>query len=75
MVKFVKNKTMAYLINEDSSNENLKLLLSLAQKLKISISEISSEEQEDFLLGELMLKEESEEYVSREELFQELKKK
>ncbi|KAA3651894.1 MAG: hypothetical protein DWP98_02155 [Bacteroidetes bacterium] len=63
---------MAYLILEDSTNENLKLLMALAKKLNIKISEISTEEQEDFLFGKMVLKEETEEYVSREILMKEL---
>jgi hypothetical protein len=66
---------MAFLILEDSTNENLKLLLALAKKLEIKISEVSIEDQEDLLFGKMMLNEETEEYASRDELFNELNKK
>ena len=59
---------MKAIIVESRDSSNLKLLLELARKLNIKTQILSIEEQEDFAMANAILKEESGEYISNEEL-------
>ena len=52
----------------------MKLIIELAQKLKLKVRILNAEEKEDFALANAMVKEETGEYLSQEELLKELAK-
>jgi len=59
---------MAIILLEDSLDKNAQLLIELAKRLGVKVSKIKADDKEDLILGQMMLEEETNEYVSREEI-------
>lgn len=59
---------MAILLIEDSLDKNTQLLIELAKRLGVKVTAIKTDDKEDLILGQMMLEEETNEYVSREEI-------
>ena len=59
---------MAILLIEDSLNKNTQLLIELAKRLGVKVTALKTDDKEDLILGQMMLEEETNEYVSREEI-------
>jgi len=59
---------MAIILLEDSIDKNAQLLIELAKRLGVKVSKIKADDKEDLILGQMMLEEETNEYVSREEI-------
>jgi hypothetical protein len=65
---------MQTIILNSESKGNLKLLVSLAKKLGINVKILSEEEQEDLAFYELIENSKTEDFVSEETIFKQLKK-
>ena len=65
-------RKMAALIIESKNPENLKILALLAKKLGDKVKSISLDDTEDMLFGEMMQKDETGKYVSKDVLFKKL---
>lgn len=59
---------MAILLIEDSLDKNTQLLIELAKRLGVKVTALKTDDKEDLILGQMMLEEETNEYVSREEI-------
>ncbi|MEQ8624910.1 MAG: hypothetical protein RJQ00_12180 [Vicingaceae bacterium] len=59
---------MAIILLEDALDKNAQLLIELAKRLGVKVSKIKADDKEDLILGQMMLEEETNEYVSREEI-------
>lgn len=65
---------MKTVILEGSDISKVKLILELAHKLNLKARILNSDEREDLALGNAMVKDESGEYLTQEELLKELSK-
>jgi len=59
---------MAILLIEDSLDKKTQLLIELAKRLGVKVTALKTDDKEDLILGQMMLEEETNEYVSREEI-------
>jgi hypothetical protein len=60
---------MATLLLDDALNENAKLLIELAKKLGVKVVKLAADEKEDLIFAQMMLKEETGEYVSEDKIY------
>lgn len=65
---------MKTIILEGNDLSNMKLIVELAQKLKLKAHFINTEEKEDIALGNAMIHEETGEYITAGDLLKELSK-
>ncbi len=70
-----KTGRMATLLIETSDIKELKLIKDLLKQMRIKSREIKLEEDEDLVLGQMMIKEKTDKLVSKKSIVEKLKSK